>query len=144
MEACRRERCLRFRVVVFSELDYCGQVRACSSARVLIGVHGQGLSNSIFLREEAVVVELTTPKVKVVAGYGNQPLAEALGMRYAEGRLAEGPDEKRCGITNWKIDPTCPSYVNVSKLRASSASASSSVGLVMTHLRRGGWATLWR
>ena len=115
----RRERlALKFRAVVFSELDYCGQVRAVANAKLLIGIHGQGLSNSIFLHPRAVLVELITPKAKTVAGFGNQPLAEVLGMHFIGARLAEGPEREECGILNWKVNPNCPSYVNVSKLEA--------------------------
>jgi hypothetical protein len=81
-------------------------------------VHGQGLTNAIFLRKGAVLVELLSPKFGALHDFGHAPLARGLGLHYVGAKLAEGPKREECGVTNWRINPECPSYVNVSRLEA--------------------------
>ena len=122
LSAVARASCLTFREVVFSALDYCGQVAAVARARILVGIHGQGLSNSIFLHPDALLVELFAPSLgSVAAALGHQPLALSGGMRYLGLQLAEPSREsgEHCahsGGLAWKLDPRCTSFVNVSKL----------------------------
>ena len=120
-----RAACLTYREVIFSALNYCGQVAAVARARILVGIHGQGLSNSIFLHPDALLVELFAPNLGPVGGgsaaLGHQPLALSGGMHYLGLQLAEpvrdsGEHCAHAGGLAWKLDPKCTSFVNVSKL----------------------------
>ena len=123
-EYARRELCLRYSEVVFSTLDYCGQVRAVAKAKMLVGIHGQGLTNAVFLHPDAVLVELFTAAYGTnIDGLGHQPLAMGSGIHYLALMIAEPPATKECGggargsFMGWKLNPRCPSHVDVPKLK---------------------------
>ncbi|CAF1017203.1 unnamed protein product [Brachionus calyciflorus] len=48
-------------VVYFEELSFIQQVEKVTKAKLLIGVHGAGLTNSIFLPTLSTVIEITPP-----------------------------------------------------------------------------------
>ena len=68
-------------VVDFATLSYEAQIAAVLKARVLIGVHGAGLTNLLWLQDNAAVVEIFTSPAWMPAGYGN--LAAWRGVRWA-------------------------------------------------------------
>ena len=84
----------------------------------------QGLSNAIFLRRRALLIELFAPSLgSVGAALGHQPLALSAGMHYLGLPFAEpvrtgggNGGQQPCGALGWKLDPLCMSYVNVSRL----------------------------
>ena len=46
-----------FQIVCFEDYSFQEQVRLCAGAEVLVGIHGAGLSNMVFLPERATVIE---------------------------------------------------------------------------------------
>ena len=48
------------RTTAFARLSYCEQVRLAAGAQLLVGVHGQGITNGQFLRDDAWALELFT------------------------------------------------------------------------------------
>lgn len=46
-----------FESVCFEDYNFAEQVHLCASAEILIGIHGAGLANMIFLPEKATVIE---------------------------------------------------------------------------------------
>lgn len=109
---------LRLEVTSFGGMDYCAQVRLAAAASVLIGVHGQGITNGQFMRDDSLVVELfhggARPHWRAFDNVGHQPLYLGAGRPYVAAALAES----ECGMMQWKHSPKCRSYVNVSKLRS--------------------------
>ena len=116
LEKYASERGLRLHATAFAGMRYCEQVRLAASAQLLVGVHGQAITNGQFMRDDGVVVELfhggTKPFWKAFDNVGHQPLYLGAGRPYVAAPLAE----TRCGMMQWKHQPSCKSYVNVSKL----------------------------
>ncbi len=52
-----------FRIVYFEELTFSDQVSICKKAKVLLGLHGAGLSNLVFLPPQSQVIEIRPDKV---------------------------------------------------------------------------------
>lgn len=107
---------LGVRIVTFGDMDYCGQVHAVAGARALVGVHGQGLTNAIFLRRGAALIELFsrhfTLRGPEALTQGHVPLALAANMQYAAGYV-----ESTCAeYLHWKFHRECASIVNTTEL----------------------------
>ena len=99
-------------------LSYCEQVRLAGRSRLMVGVHGQGLSNGIFMPDDGLVVELfhggARPYWRAFDNVGHQPLYRSAGRPYAAAPYAESA----CAMMQWKHDPRCASHVNTSRLVA--------------------------
>lgn len=106
------------RTTAFARLSYCEQVRLAAGARLLVGVHGQGITNGQFLRNDAWALELfhggKHPYWSSLEHIGHQPLYRAAGLRYMAAPLAESD----CRMMEWKFDPRCKSYINPTRLHA--------------------------
>ena len=63
---------LRTRVVSLEQLDTRQQLRVVRSSKALLGIHGAGLTWSIFLRESAVLAELLPSAANRVHYFANQ------------------------------------------------------------------------
>lgn len=122
------------RAETFGRLDYCGQVRLVAGAAVLVGMHGQGLTNAIFMRRGTLLIELMHDHPSVRAQLlatrsgvgegrgeggrgpnpelGHQPMAVAQGWHYVATALAES----NCSQGEWKFSAACPSHVNIGRL----------------------------
>lgn len=50
-----------FEICDFGEMSFEQQIRTASSAAVMIGAHGAGLANSMFMPKDAIVVEIAYP-----------------------------------------------------------------------------------
>ena len=84
-----------------------------SRARLLVGVHGQGITNGQFMGDDGMVVELFYPHHwRSFDMVGHQPLYRGAGRPYMAAPLAESS----CSMMEWKHNPKCPSYVNTSRL----------------------------
>lgn len=68
-----------FETVRAEDLTFAEQVALASRTEILMGVHGAGLSNMLFMPEGAHVIELSNPRYPSPAFYA---LAAALGLRY--------------------------------------------------------------
>lgn len=69
-----------FEVINFEDLNIEDQIKLAHSTSILIGLHGAGLTNSIFMQEGAAVLEFRRDKV-----YHNQcywHLSKALGQKF--------------------------------------------------------------
>jgi len=86
-------------------------------------MHGQGLTNSIFLPQESLLVELAHPSYAsrlsrrngdedADVQLGFQPMAVAQGRYYLSAAVATSP----CSALGWKFDPACASHVDVPEL----------------------------
>lgn len=102
---------LAVRFATFGDLDYCGQVHLAAGARVMIGVHGQALSNSIFLRRNAALIELFHRSFRLGQDTGHLPIALAANMHYAAGHVDSCTE-----FGKWKFDSSCMSFVNTTDL----------------------------
>lgn len=73
-------KCFGFSIVHFEDYSWNEQVSICSKAKYLIGLHGAGLSNLLFMPEKSIVLELR----KVGDSHNNCyfSLASALGHSY--------------------------------------------------------------
>jgi hypothetical protein len=82
-----------FDAVRTEEMTFAEQVALASRTEILVGVHGAGLTNMLFMPEGAHVVELANPRYPSPAFYA---LAAALGLRYwlvrGKPREERGPD----------------------------------------------------
>ena len=91
-------------------------MQLASEARILLGVHGQGITNGIFMHDESLVVELfhggMQPYWRQFDNVGHQPLYLGAGRPYIAAPLAES----ECSMMRWKHAPLCPSYVNTTKV----------------------------
>ena len=130
---------LPLRRLSFGRLGYCEQVRVVSEAAIFVGVHGQGMTNAIFIPPQSLVVELfhTSQSVAVSTSragqdadvyLGHQPLAVARGMHYLAAAVATAP----CSFSAWKFDAACPSHIDLSRL---SAALSEYAALMASHVR---------
>jgi hypothetical protein len=111
------ERGLRLHVTAFAGMSYCEQVRLVAAAKVLVGVHGQGITNGQFMADDGLVLELfhggARPYWKAFDNVGHQPLYLGAGRPYAAAPLAESS----CAtMMQWKHQPSCKSYVNTTRL----------------------------
>lgn len=110
------------RVVTFSDLSFCGQVHVVSSARVFLGVHGAGLTNSVFMRDGQLLIEILRRSWSYEQeGLAYQPLRlmsnqPYLAIRAVDSTCASENFAREKG--NWKFRPKCLSLVNVSRLAA--------------------------
>ena len=103
---------LTYRATAFAGLSYCDQVRLAASARVLVGVHGQGMTNGMFMGDDGLVVELFHPHWRSFDNVGHQPLYHGAGRPYVAAPYAHS----RCPMMAWKHNPTCTSTVNATRL----------------------------
>lgn len=107
---------LTLRVTSFGGMSYCEQVRLAARARILVGVHGQGITNGQFMPDDGLVVELfhggRRPYWTEFDGVGHQPLFLGGGRPYVAAPLAESS----CAMMQWKHTPSCKSYVNATRL----------------------------
>lgn len=69
-----------FRCVCFEDFAFEDQLRLCASANVLVSMHGAGLSNMIFMPEQATIVEFR--KFDDGLNYFFTGLGETLGYQY--------------------------------------------------------------
>lgn len=105
---------LTVRAATFGDLDYCGQAHVVAGSAILVGVHGQGLSNTIFQRPGALTVELFHP------WYGDRPdghntLAIAAGKLYVAAPFALstcGQGTTYQDMQRWKFDKRCGTVVD--------------------------------
>jgi len=72
---------LGFQMVVLENLGFAEQVQLLSQARVLVGLHGAGLTNMMWMPPGSVVLELRFPDDSDNNCYFS--MASALGHRYA-------------------------------------------------------------
>lgn len=68
-----------FEVVRAEELSFREQVALASRTEILVGVHGAGLANMVFMPKGAHVIEIAHPRYPSPAFYA---LASALGLEY--------------------------------------------------------------
>lgn len=103
---------LRFMITSFGGMSYCQQVALAARSRILIGVHGQGITNGQFMQDDGLVVELfhggAHPHWSLFDYVGHQPLYHGAGRPYVAAALAEST----CEMMRWKHAPSCRSYVN--------------------------------
>jgi capsular polysaccharide biosynthesis protein len=82
-----------FELVEAEDLTFQAQVALAAQTRVLVAVHGAGLTNMVFMRRGTHVVELANPRYPSPAFYA---LASALGLRYwliwGKPRAGRGPE----------------------------------------------------
>lgn len=111
------ERGLQLHVTAFAGMSYCEQVRLVAAAKVLVGVHGQGITNGQFMGDDGLVVELfhggARPYWRAFDNVGHQPLYLGAGRPYAAAPLAESSCTT---MMQWKHQPSCKSYVNTTRL----------------------------
>jgi capsular polysaccharide biosynthesis protein len=90
-----------FDAVKMEELTFAEQVALAARTEILMGVHGAGLTNMLFMPEGAHVVEFSNPRYPSPAFYA---LAAALGLRYwlVLGRPRE---ERGPGTLDVEVDP---------------------------------------
>lgn len=69
-----------FQCVCLEDFSFADQLRLCASASVLVSMHGAGLSNMIFMPEQATVVEFR--KFDDGLNYFFTRLGETLGYQY--------------------------------------------------------------
>jgi hypothetical protein len=93
-------RSLGFEPVCFEDLSLHEQILTCARAKVVVALHGAGLTNLAFARRLDLVVELI-PRSYHVRGFEN--LARQLGCRYIG---LFGTDLSADGDgTSWSVDP---------------------------------------
>jgi capsular polysaccharide biosynthesis protein len=68
-----------FEVVEFEKMTFMEQVAMCASSDIIVGLHGAGLTNMLFMNAGKIVVELRRENED---NFCFQYLAEALKMRY--------------------------------------------------------------
>jgi hypothetical protein len=111
-----RARGLRFAATSFGGMSYCEQVALAARARILVGVHGQGITNGQFMGDDGLVVELfhggAQPYWSRFDYVGHQPLFLGAGRPYVAAPLAESA----CPMMRWKHVPSCRSFVNGTKV----------------------------
>jgi len=73
---------LGFRPVVLDGMKVIDQIRTLSSASIIVGPHGAGLSNIMFAPTTATVVEITNTKVAHMLDF--RAIAEQLNQRYID------------------------------------------------------------
>ena len=107
---------LTLHVTSFSGMTYCEQVRLVSAARILVGVHGQGITNGQFMADDGLVVELfhggSRPYWTKFDNVGHQPLFLSGGRPYVAAPYAESS----CSMMQWKHTPSCKSHINATRL----------------------------
>ena len=118
-----RRAALTMRWVHFGSLRYCEQVRAVAGAATLVGLHGQGLTNSVFLRPSGLLVELfhsaqaahlrPPPGQDAHVELGHQPLAVAHGMHYVAAAVVHTNCSSRY---QWTYSAACSTEVDVPAL----------------------------
>lgn len=70
---------LGFEVVEFEKMNFIEQVTTCNAASAMIGLHGAGLTNMLFMSEGKTIVELRRENEDTLCF---QHLSEALKMNY--------------------------------------------------------------
>ena len=107
---------LRLHATAFAAMSYCEQVRLAADSSILVGVHGQGITNGQFMRDDGLVVELfhggRRPYWRAFDNVGHQPLYLGAGRPYVAAPYAESS----CEMMRWKHAPECKSFVNASRL----------------------------
>lgn len=96
LEACRRSG-RSCETIDFGALPYGEGVRRVRSARALVGVHGAGLANAVFLKQGMVAVELMPRAFAASAhsfGAAKFGFLPALGVRHV--RVAVAESDPRC------------------------------------------------
>jgi hypothetical protein len=89
--------CFEVRAVDFAEIEYVEQMRLVRESAVLIGVHGAGLTNVMWLPPSAAVVEIFPQPPPQPTCFEN--IATWLGLRYAAWYRTEVPSsETRLGL----------------------------------------------
>jgi hypothetical protein len=71
-----------FRIVTLTGMSFTEQVRAFSSARVIVGAVGAGLTNLMFAPLHAAVLEITNTHLRHMGE--NRAICQQLGLRYAD------------------------------------------------------------
>ena len=69
-----------FQTVCFEEITLREQIKICSSADIMVGIHGAGLANMLFMRNGAHVVELR--KFDLGENFFFERLSSTLGHNY--------------------------------------------------------------
>ena len=91
-------------------------MQLASEARILLGVHGQGITNGLFMHDESLVVELfhggSRPYWTKFDNVGHQPLFLSGGRPYVAAPYAESS----CSMMQWKHTPSCKSHINATRL----------------------------
>jgi capsular polysaccharide biosynthesis protein len=78
-----------FRIVTLTGMSFTEQVRTFSSARVIIGAVGAGMTNLMFAPLHAAVLEITNTHLRHMGE--NRAICQQLGLRYAEVVSADYP-----------------------------------------------------
>ncbi|HMJ67959.1 MAG TPA: glycosyltransferase family 61 protein [Cyclobacteriaceae bacterium] len=68
-----------FEIVEFEKMTFTEQINLCSTSAIMVGLHGAGLTNMLFMSAAMVVVELRRENED---NFCYQYLAQALNMRY--------------------------------------------------------------
>ncbi|XP_051115716.1 alpha-1,3-arabinosyltransferase XAT2-like isoform X2 [Andrographis paniculata] len=87
-EVAEQARRLGFEAVV-SEMEgrVSGVARLVNAFDVMVGVHGAGLTNMLFLPANAVVIQIVPIRVEILARHYFRGPAEDMGLRYMEYRV---------------------------------------------------------
>jgi capsular polysaccharide biosynthesis protein len=87
---------LGFRVVTLSGMSVVEQIRTFSSARVIVGAHGAGLTNLIFAPPGAAVIEISNTRIRAMRDF--RSIAQHMNQRYVEVVSGWYPSEQRPAV----------------------------------------------
>ena len=91
-----------FQIFCFEDYAFEEQVRLCAAADVLVGIHGAGLSNMVFLQEKATVVEFR--KFDGGENYFFERLATTLSHEYHLLYCAAGDEQQSVQDADLVVD----------------------------------------
>ncbi|WP_296708432.1 glycosyltransferase family 61 protein [Rhodoblastus sp.] len=106
---------LGFEIVTLSELDFKSQVLMFESASIVIGVHGAGLTNMIFMNERSNILEI------FYKSYGTPAyirIAQSLGLNYAYYSCGSSAEDDHSGRLSEHSNAFCnvSVYVDVDRI----------------------------